>query len=150
MTMRILILLGAIFAIAACDAPTIADDGPAHERHELMEGVRDAAKPIGKMLKGEADYDAATVMTSLETFQDASLVFGDLFPAGSEAFETSEAAPAIWDDREGFNEALATWQEAVNAAIAAAPQTLDEARPTVGPIFKTCKSCHDTYRIEKE
>lgn len=150
MTIRLLIGLGAICAIAACNAPTQAEDGPAHERHELMEGVRDAAKPIGKMLKGEADYDAATVMSSLQTFQDASLVFGDLFPAGSEAFETSEAAPAIWEDRDGFNEALATWQDAVNAAIAAAPQTLDEARPTVGPIFKTCKNCHDTYRIEKE
>ena len=154
MIMRLLISLAAILAVAACNAPTEADaiseTDPAHERHELMEGVRDAAKPIGKMLKGEADYDAATVMSSLETFQDASLVFGDLFPAGSEAFETSEAAPAIWEDREGFNEALATWQEAVNAAIAAAPQTLDDAKPTVGPIFKTCKNCHDTYRIEKE
>lgn len=150
MNLRRLIGLGAIFAIAACDAPTQADDGPAQERHELMEGVRDAAKPIGKMLKGEADYDAATVMTSLQTFQDASLVFGDLFPAGSEASETSEAAPAIWEDRDGFNEALAMWQDAINAAIAAAPQTLDEARPTVGPVFKTCKNCHDTYRIEKE
>jgi cytochrome c556 len=155
--MRLLILLGTLFALAACDAPTVAEEDsalaagdPVHERHELMEGVRDAAKPIGQMLKGEADYDAATVMTSLQTFQDASLVFGDLFPAGSEAFETSEAAPAIWEDRDGFNEALATWQEAVNAAVAAAPQTLDEAKPTVGPIFKTCKNCHDTYRIEKE
>ena len=144
MTMRSLIGLAAILAIAACNPsteveaePEAAGD-PAHERHELMEGVRDAAKPIGKMLRGEADYDAATVMSSLQTFEDASLVFGDLFPAGSEASETSEAAPAIWEDREGFNEALATWQEAVNAAIAAAPQTLDEARPTVGPSFKKC------------
>ena len=115
-----------------------------------MEGVRDAAKPIGKMFKGEADYDAATVMTSLQTFHDASLVFGDMFPAGSEAGETSEAAPAIWEDREGFNEALTMWKDAVNVAIEAAPQTLDEARPTVGPIIKTCKHCPDGYRIEKE
>ena len=151
--MRLLILLGAIFAvlaISACDAPTVAADGSAHERHELMEGVGDAAKPIGKMFKGEADYDAATVMTSLQTFSDASLVFGDLFPAGSESAETSEAAPAIWEDREGFNEALAMWRDAVDAAIEAAPQTLDEAKPTVGPVFKTCKNCHDNYRIEKE
>lgn len=152
MNIRMLLGLGAIFAIAACggDAPTNAADGPVHERHELMEGVGDAAKPIGEMFKGEADYDAATVMTSLQTFHDASRVFGDLFPAGSEAFETSEAAPAIWEDRDGFNEALAMWRDAVDAAIAAAPQTLDEAKPTVGPIFKTCKNCHDGYRIEKE
>jgi cytochrome c556 len=150
MNVRFLLGLGAIFAIAACDAPTIADDASAHERHELMEGVGDAAKPIGKMFKGEVDYDAATVMTSLQTFHDASRVFGDLFPAGSGPSETSEAAPAIWEDREGFDEALAMWRDAVDAAIAAAPQTLDEAQPTVGPIFKTCKNCHDGYRIEKE
>ena len=89
-------------------------------------------------------------MTSLQTFRDASLVFGDMFPAGSEASETSEAAPAIWEDREGFNEALAMWQDAVNTAIEAAPQSLDEARASVGPVFKTCKNCHDGYRIEKE
>lgn len=150
MNIRLLIGLGALFAVAACDSPTVVEGGPAQERHELMEGVRDAAKPIGKMFRGEADYDAATVMSSLQTFQDASLIFGDLFPAGSEASETSEAAPAIWEDRDGFNKALAMWQEAVNAAIEAAPQTLDEAMPTVGPIFKKCKNCHDTYRIEKE
>jgi cytochrome c556 len=149
--MRLLLIgLCATFAVAACDAPTVVEGDPAQERHELMEGVRDAAKPIGKMFKGEADYDAATVMASLQTFHDASLVFGDMFPAGSEAGETSEAAPAIWEDREGFNEALTMWKDAVNVAIEAAPQTLDEARPTVGPIFKTCKNCHDGYRIEKE
>ena len=36
------------------------------ERHELMEGAKDAAKSIGGMLKGELDFDAATAM---ENFQ---------------------------------------------------------------------------------
>ena len=35
-------------------------------------------------------------------------------------------------------------------AHAAAPATLDEAKPTLGAVFKTCKGCHDTYRIEDE
>ena len=106
--------------------------------------------PSAQMFKGEADYDAAVVMTSLQTFHDAALKFGDLFPEGSQPSEESEAAPAIWEDRDGFNEALAMWRDAVDAAIAAAPQTLDEAKPAVGPVFKTCKNCHDDYRIEKE
>jgi cytochrome c556 len=54
-------------------------DDPRHERHELMEGVKKAAGPIGKMLKGERDYDADVVMASLETWHEASLKFGDLF-----------------------------------------------------------------------
>ena len=32
----------------------------------------------------------------------------------------------------------------------AKPATLEEAKPVVGPIFNTCKNCHDTYRIEEE
>ena len=34
----------------AFTTPLLAGDDPIHERHELMEGVGDAAKPIGQML----------------------------------------------------------------------------------------------------
>jgi cytochrome c556 len=128
-------------------SPLFAGDDPVHERHELMEGVGDAAKPIGQILKGERDFDAAVVMTSLRTFDEASAQFGELFPPGSEG---GEAAPAIWEDRAGFEEALAAWADAVDAAIAANPQTLEEAKPVAGDVFKTCKGCHDNYRIEDE
>jgi cytochrome c556 len=125
-------------------------DTPQHERHELMEGVGKAAKVIGAMFRGEAEYDAAAVQESLATFADAAGKFGELFPEGSETGEGTEAAPAIWEDRDGFNAALQEWADATAAAIAAAPATLEEARPTVGPVFQTCKGCHDDYRIEDE
>lgn len=140
--------LAAAAALLLLGTSSIADHTPAHERHELMEGVRDAAKPIGLMLRGEADYDAATVMASLEVWQAAGEKFGDLFPEGSQDAEGTEAAPAIWEDREGFNAALEKWKTATARAIEANPQTLEAARPAVGPVFQTCKGCHDTYRIE--
>lgn len=134
----------------AFTTPLLAGDDPIHERHELMEGVGDAAKPIGQMLKGEREFDAAVVMASFETFDQASAQFGELFPPGSETGQDTEAAPAIWEDRAGFEEALAAWADAVDAAIAANPQTLDETKPVAGEIFNTCKGCHDDYRIEDE
>ncbi len=141
-------LLGAAVLLFA--TPLFAGDDPIHERHELMEGVGDAAKPIGQMLKGEREFDAAVVMASFETFAEASAQFGDLFPPGSETGQDTEAAPAIWEDRAGFEEALATWADAVDAAIAANPQTLEETKPVAGAIFNACKGCHDDYRIEDE
>ena len=133
----------------AFTSPLLAGDDPRHERHELMEGVGDAAKPIGKMLKGERDFDADVVMASLKTFDEAAAQFGELFPAGSDTGDT-EAAPAIWEDRAGFDKALATWSDAVDAAIAANPQTVEETKSVAGPIFNACKACHDDYRIEDE
>jgi cytochrome c556 len=126
----------------------VAGDDPRDVRHELMEDVGSAAKVIGTMLKGEREYDAAAAMESLETFQEVAASFGDLFPEGSETGKGTEAAPAIWEDRAGFDEALQKWLDATDEAIAAAPATLDDAKPVLGPIFNTCKGCHDDYRIE--
>ena len=134
----------------AFTSPLLAGEDPVHERHELMEGVGEAAKPIGEMLKGERDFDAGVVMKSLQTFDEASGRFGELFPPGSETGEWTEAAPAIWEDRAGFEKALATWGEAVDAAVAANPQTVEDTKAAAGPIFNACKACHDDYRIEDE
>jgi cytochrome c556 len=135
-------LLTASFAFAA--------DDPRHVRHELMEGVRDAAKVVGGMLKGDVAYDQAAAMESLAVFQDASSQFGDLFPAGTESGDGTRAAAAIWDDRAGFEEAIAAWQMAIGSAIEAKPGTLEEARPVIGKVMQGCKGCHDNYRTEEE
>jgi len=139
--------IGVLVSVILASTVAVGGDDPAHERHELMEGVRDAAKPVGAMLQGELEYDADRVMQSLEVWAGAAEVLGGLFPEGSEG---GEAAPAIWEDRAGFDAALAEWSDAIAAAQDAAPATLDEAGPTVGPVFNACKNCHDTYRIEEE
>jgi cytochrome c556 len=131
-------------------AAAAADDDPRHDRHELMEDVGEAAKPVGGMLKGEAPFDPDILMASLQTFQNASMKFGDLFPPGTETGMDTEAAPAIWEDREGFEQALANWREAIDAAIAANPMNLEDAKPVAGAVFKACKGCHDTYRLADE
>jgi len=139
-----------VVAAATLASAALAGDDPQHERHELMEGVKKAAGPVGAMFQGEREYDPEVVMASLKKFDKVAAVFGDLFPPGTETGGDTEAAPAIWEDRAGFDEALEKWRSATSAAIAANPQTLEEAQPTVGAVFNACKNCHDTYRIEKE
>ncbi len=141
-----------IVALAAASLATaaLADDDPRDERHELMEGVGDAAKVIGAMLKGERDYDVDAVMDSLDVFDDASSYLGELFPEGTETGKGTEAAPAIWEDRAGFEEALQTWRDATIKAIEAEPATLEEGKPLLGAVFNGCKNCHDNYRIDDE
>lgn len=142
---KIIALLVVAMLTLSCGEAAVG--GPQQERHELMEDVGGAAKVIGDMLKGETEYDAAAAMGALETFRNVSGKFGDMFPEGSDSGET-EAAPAIWEDRDGFNAALRKWADATAAAIEAAPDTLDAAKPVLGPIFQTCKGCHDNYRID--
>ena len=140
-----------IFAVMlVASSFAVAADSPQHKRHELMEGVGKAAKVIGAMFRGEAEYDEAAVQESLLTFQDAAGKFGKLFPAGSETGDGTEAAPAIWEDRAGFDAALQDWADATAAAIDAAPATLEDAKAAFGPVFQTCKGCHDNYRLDED
>lgn len=148
--MKNLRILFVTLAVAVTSIAVAEGDDPRHERHELMEGVGDAAKPVGQMFKGEREYDANVVMATLQTWHDASMSFGDLFPEGSETGMDTEAAPTIWEDRAGFDEALVTWRDAIEAAQVAAPATLEAAKPIVGEVFQTCKGCHDNYRIDDD
>jgi len=127
-----------------------ASDTPQEERHELMEGVKDAAKPVGGMLKGEVEFDAVVVMESFNTWSEAAGVFGELFPEGTETGYDTAARGTVWTDREGFNEQLETFAQAVDSAIEAAPQDLEALKASAGPIFKACKGCHEDYRVEDE
>lgn len=142
-------LITSLFATSLFFASVaFAGDSPQHKRHELMESSKEAAKVVGPMLQGEREYDNAAAMESLKTWAGIADKFGALFPEGSETGEDTEAAPAIWEDREGFDAALAEWSDAIDAAIEANPATLEEAKPVLGAVFGSCKNCHDNYRIE--
>ena len=129
-------------------AVALAGDSPQEARHELMEEVGGAAKTIGKMLKEEAPFDAAQAMEALQVWADSAEPFGDMFPKGSETGFDTEAKSTIWSDRAGFEQALAAFKEKAEAAVAANPQTLAELQPAAGPVFKTCKGCHESYRVD--
>ena len=92
------------------------------------------------LVAGDVDVDA--------TARQLAETFGDLFPEGSETGFDTEAKSTIWTDRAGFDKALAEFKQQADAAVAANPQTLAELQPAAGAVFKTCKSCHEGYRVD--
>ena len=128
----------------------VAGDSPQEQRHELMEDSKNAAKPVGGMLKGEKPFDAELAMASFRTWAEIAGQFGDLFPEGTETGYDTEAKQEIWTDRAGFEAEVKKFAKVANAAVAANPQSLDELKMAAGPVFKSCKSCHEGYRVEKE
>lgn len=130
------------FALAAPD--------PIEQRQELMKSTREAAGTIGDMLKEKEPFNAALAMEALQTWKKTAVEAGDLFPVGSETGHDTEALPAIWSDREGFDQELGKFNDRVDEAIAANPSTLAELGKAANPVFKECKACHETYRAEKD
>jgi len=137
-----------LLLVLAFAAPvTSAGDDPAKERHEMMENMGEAAKTLGGMLKGETAFDAALVMDSFSTMQEIGSLVVTLFPEGSYVGEPDTAAEGVWTDRAGFDAAMFNFVSAVDAAVEASPQSLDELKLVSSDVFKGCKACHEEYRI---
>lgn len=144
------ILITTLLASVIFTGIAIADANPILERQELMENTREAAKVIGGMLKEEQPFDAAAAMAAFETWKQTAAKAGDLFPEGSETGHDTEAKATIWTDRAGFDSKLADFGAQVDAAIAAQPENLEALKAAAGPVFQSCKACHEGYRVEEE
>ena len=144
--MRKLVIAISMLSLAASAAfadPILDRQGLMKERGKLVGG-------LSKIAKGEADFDAAAVLTALQALQvNAEKVDVDaLFPAGSDSGDTT-ASPKIWQDMAGFKTANEKYVADVKAAVAAAPADVDALKAQIGTLGNDCGTCHQTYRVKK-
>ncbi len=121
--------------------------GPAKERHEAMEQVGDAIKVLAAMAKGQRKFDPAVVKAEATTIEERLEKASTLFPAGSDQGET-HARPEIWSDRAGFDKGMKDAEQAAHALQSVSEETA--FRPALGALGRSCKECHDKYRMADE
>ena len=147
--LTIVLCASAASAVLAESHASLPMADPAADRQSMMSNVGKAMAHLAAMAKGEAPYDARVADAAFRVMNTAALGFGSQFPEGSETGSETEAAPAIWSDRAGFDTAIGQFASATSAAVAAAPADLDAFKPVFGGVAGTCKSCHEGYRISK-
>lgn len=142
--MKLFALAAAV--LAASVAGAAAD--PIEQRKANMKERGDVMRVLGPIAQGRADFNAAAVADALARLEANAAAATDveaLWPQGSDSGDT-KASPAIWADFDAYKAANAKYQEAVAAAVAAAPQDLAAFQAAFGPVGASCGSCHETFR----
>lgn len=139
---------GALAALAAAVPAAAQDTDPIATRQALMEQVGEAGGAANAMVRGEADYDALAARLAMRTIFAAATAFPHYFPEGSESGGDTEAAPAIWENRQDFDGHARAMAEDAAAAIAPAGEGVDSLRAAFGEVAANCRACHETYRID--
>lgn len=139
--------LAVAMPLALAAGPAAAD--PIDTRQQLMKSVGAATGTLGKMIKGETEYDAALASMAMRVLFAAPAGFVTMFPDGTQTGGDTEAAPAIWEDRAGFEKVATDMQMAAGAAIPVAGESLDALKGAFGSVAQNCKACHEDYRISK-
>lgn len=148
--MKASVLFAGVLALSAL--PVFAADDPIAVRKALMGGMGGAAGLTAGVMKGELDYSPAIGKAAISTAAAVAAAYPDFFPEGSGEGDTT-AAPAIWEDPEGFAEEISKLQEATTAALEVSgrngPADAESFTEAMKPVLGTCKGCHENYRIEK-
>ena len=162
LSQRTLAIAAAIAMLSACggEAPTdsepdaAAEGEPAiiAERQNNFEGIGDAFKLIRGELEGGGP-DLTLIASEAGTINANAQKIGDHFPEGTgiDADYDTEALAIIWEKPDEFTAARQKLIEASDGLIAAA-QSGDAAdiEAKVGELGKSCKGCHDEFRLDDD
>ena len=140
----LLVVVGILGAPADGSPPSSADDLVTARKA----GMEDQAAVIASILQSiGTNADVAQFAAAGDAMAAWSETIGELFPPGTEAANGTQARPAVWSDRDGFEKAAADLTKAARAMAKAAaagdqPAFITAYRAT----SLACAACHVTYR----
>ena len=103
---------------------------------------------VAGMAAGKIPFDAKVAADNAEIATMMSKLPYVGFVEGSDKGDT-KAEPKIWAEKDKFNAAATTMQEAMaKLNVAAKGGNLEAIKAAVGDTGKACKACHDSYRKE--
>ena len=136
-------------ALCLIGATTVVSAENQHENREAaMKKIGGAMGGLAAIAKGEKDYDAAVVKTSLTTIKETITVFPTYFPPGSEN-DDKAASPKIWENKADFEAHAAKLASDADALLAQLPADKAAVGAAMGTLGKNCADCHQSYRLKE-
>lgn len=146
---RRLMLIGA--ALLLGNGVVIAQQDLVNEGQMLMKANgRNMGTVLSAMAKGEKPFDQAAVDAALAQFADTAKKLPTLYPDSTKGLKPPgdySPSPKIYEDRAGFNAAIANFAKAV-ATAKGNIKDLDTLKASVPGIGKECSNCHETFRVK--
>jgi cytochrome c556 len=146
---------------AEAPASTETAEAPAVDAEivAIIEARQDNLKEMGASMRAISENmrsgspDATLISEKADIIAGHAATMGDWFPAGSgpEAGVETEALPAIWENPEGFDEAVSNFQTAAVAfQTAAASGDMTATGGALRTLGGTCGACHDDFRVDDD
>ncbi|WP_022695433.1 c-type cytochrome [Ponticaulis koreensis] len=150
-----------ILTLAACgggsEAPRVltpeeqAIKDQVDARQANFQDLGAAFKAVGDELRAGRPT-SPTVIFSIQAIRSYAPQMQRWFPEGTgpdSGFETDSLA-AVWDNREAFEQELASFQSVVSEfSAAAAANDGDAIRAQFRVVGESCESCHERFRAEE-
>jgi cytochrome c556 len=149
------LLIGVTAAFVAVSGIAVAQDAPFGMQIKARQGIMDYRAinlgVLGKMAKGEMDYDAAAAQKAADNLLTAVTIDTSmLWPPGSDnsANPASTALAAMWAEGSGVGDKAKAMVDAATAMQAAAGVDLASLQGAMEGVGGACGGCHKAFRVQ--
>jgi cytochrome c556 len=150
--------VGVAAAIATMSVVAFSQGGPPNPdktaieaRQAVFKLINNQNAPIGAMLRGTGELDAAVVTRNAGRIKMLAEMIPELFARDTRQYKDAptRALDGIWNSQADFK-AKADGLASAADALAAAAKTGDKAavQTAAGNVGKACGACHDNFRAK--
>ena len=156
--MKSLVKVVSAVSLAALVAMPVAAEQPFEKEIEArkahMQVVKYNMGILGAMAKGKREYNAELAeAVANNLYAAASMNNMTMWPQGSDNSvagleDLTKSKPEMWAADSKVGEKHEAWVKASEQMVSAAGQGLDSLKNAMGPLGKSCKSCHKAYKAK--
>ena len=144
-------LAGSVIALVSAGA-VLAHEGATgvvKQRMEMMKAMAAQMKALKSMVDGQTAYDPDVIAAVAEKISTHAASIAPSFPSGANQ-HPSEARPEIWTDWDSFKTSAEKLRAGAAALREIAANGAGPAKPSFVEMAKTCRDCHESYRVKKQ
>lgn len=147
--MKRVLMVAGLLALG-CGAVVAQQDLIKQGQDMMKANGRNMGTVLSAMAKGEKPYDQAAVDAALNQLDDTAKKLPTMYPDSTKGLQPEgdfRISPKLYEDRAGFNAAIASFAKTVSEAKASI-KDLDTLKAAVPGIGKQCGGCHETFRVK--
>lgn len=148
MKLKTLTLAAVVVGIATSAAAQFKPEDQIRYRQSVMNVMGRSFGTLGAMAKGEMPYDKEQAVKNAAIVEMMSALPVPAFGPGTEKGAPTKADMKVWSDAEKFKSAYDKMLAEVKKLPAAAGDAAT-LKAQVGEVGKTCKGCHDDFRLKR-
>jgi len=148
--MKKFIKIGVVLAVVLAGYVPVTFAQPIKERQAAMKGVGESTKALSAVVTGKRAFIGELVERHGQRILDSFIKAQKLFNNGVET-KGSTAKSTIWSNPAEFARIFEGGIAGARAAAAAGANSDPAAlKAAFGQLAKSCKSCHESFRLPKE
>jgi len=120
------------------------------KRQAIFKKFTKALEPMGLVARERNDYVKAEFVANAQALQELSKQPWVYFSAEGN-YQPSRAKPEVWTQADDFKKAQTNYLTAVDQLVAVSGSAdLPKIKTAVDEVQKSCKTCHDQFRLDRK